>query len=276
VKVHHLDLCTMCPYGGRLVSGGSASIFRQGEMVCHALVVESRDGLVLVDTGLGLDDVRDPMKRLGRSFVMMTRPRLREEHTALRQIERLGFARSDVRHIVVTHLDVDHAGGIPDFPDAQVHVHRAEHAAAMAPSTLNEKQRYRRVHFQANPKWGLHDVGGERWFGFDSVRAVGEDVLLVPLPGHTRGHCAVAVRAPSGSNAEWLLHCGDAYFFHEEMDEPPRCPAGLKVFQRTMAVDDAARRANAARLRELRRDAGGRVRLFSAHSPHELAALRGH
>lgn len=272
MKVHHLNLCTMCPFGGRLISGGTASVFTTGEMVCHSLVVESRDGLVLVDTGMGTDDVRAPKKRLGTSFVVVTRPRLRNEDTALRQIERLGFKRSDVRHIVVTHLDVDHAGGIPDFPDATVHVHRAEHAAAMAPTTLNEKQRYRKVHFQNDPRWELHEAGGDRWFGFESAQVIGDDVVMIPLPGHTRGHCAVAVRTPGGS-AEWLLHCGDAYFFHRELEEPPSCPAGLALFQRTMAVDNAARLANVARLRELRRDSSGSVRLFCAHSPHDFDAL---
>ena len=44
MKVHHLNLCTMCPYGA----------FGTGEMVCHALVAETKDGLVLVDTCMGL------------------------------------------------------------------------------------------------------------------------------------------------------------------------------------------------------------------------------
>ncbi|MFD0510570.1 MBL fold metallo-hydrolase [Streptomyces aureus] len=31
----------------------------------------------------------------------------------------LGYAVDDVRHIVLTHLDLDHAGGLPDFPRAR-------------------------------------------------------------------------------------------------------------------------------------------------------------
>jgi hypothetical protein len=42
-----------------------------------------------------------------------------------------------------------------------------------------------------------------------------------------------------------------------------------------MAVDDAARRANAARLRALHREAGARIRMFSAHCPLEYRALSG-
>ncbi len=262
MRVHHLNLCTMCPYGG-------------DRLVCHALVVETaKDGLVLVDTGMGLADVEAPISRLGTGFVAMMRLRLRAEDTAIRQIEGLGFKPEDVRHLVLTHLDVDHAGGIPDFPEAQIHVHRAEHAAAMRRATLNEKNRYRKVHFASNPKWELHEADGERWFGFERVRAVADDVLLIPLPGHTRGHCAVAVRAPAGSSVEWLLHCGDAYFFEGELDEPPTCPFTLRTFQRVIAVDNEVRVANANRLRALRREAGDRVHIFSAHSPTEYEAAK--
>lgn len=281
MKIHHLNLLTMCPYGGQYIDGGQGAFYTPGEMVAHALVVETNEGLVLVDTGIGLEDLRAPMKRLGTGFVVLTRPRLREEDTAVRQIERLGFKRKDVRHIVVSHLDVDHAGGISDFPEAQIHVHRDEHRAAMAPMTLNERNRYRKVHFAGNPRWELHETGGDTWMGFESVQAVADDVLLIPLHGHTRGHCAVAVRTSpavervAAPRPEWLLHCGDAYFYHGEMEEPPTCPIGLRVFQSTMAVDNRSREANAARLRTLHGEAGDRVRMFSAHCAKEYAALRG-
>lgn len=258
------------------MTGGHASIFGPGELVVHAMLVETeRDGLVLVDTGMGLDDVRSPERRLGASFVSLARPRLREEDTAARQVERLGFSRKDVRHIVVTHLDPDHAGGIADFPEAKVHVHRGEHAAATAPRTLNERRRYRAVQLEHEPDWELHEEGGERWYGFESLKIVAGDILLVPLPGHTRGHSGVAVKVDEPAGPEWLLHCGDAYFFHLEKDDPACCPPLLKHFQAAIAVDDAARQANARRLRDLHRGHGRKVRLFSAHSLEEYVSLAG-
>jgi glyoxylase-like metal-dependent hydrolase (beta-lactamase superfamily II) len=102
------------------------------------------------------------------------------------------------------------------------------------------------------------------------VRIIADDVALVPLVGHTRGHCGVAVRDGAG----WLLHAGDAYFFHGEVDpQRPRSTPGLALFQRLVAIDDRARRKNQARLRELVRDHGSEVRVFSAHDPVELEAL---
>lgn len=270
MKVHHLNLCTMCPIGGRLVSGEAG---RAPEQVVHVLVIEHPTaGLVLADTGYGLDDVRDPRGRLGAGLLAMSRPRLVPEDTAIRQIEALGFTARDVRHILVTHLDPDHAGGLPDFPEAEVHVHRREHDAAAARATINEKMRYRPAHLAHGPRWALHEAEGERWEGFESVRAIADDVLLVPLFGHTRGHSAIAVRAANGRGAEWQVLAGDAYFFRGELDDPPTCPSGLARFQSLMAVDDAARVENTRRLRALVKDARGRVDVFSSHDAEELRA----
>ncbi|MBI4953814.1 MAG: MBL fold metallo-hydrolase [Myxococcales bacterium] len=271
--VHHLNCGTMRPPSARLVHG-AGSLFGPARMVCHCLLVEAPDGLVLVDTGLGCADIADPHARLGGFFLSVVRPVLDGEETALAHVERLGFAARDVRHIVLTHLDLDHAGGLADFPDAEVHVFAAEHAAASAPRTLNERQRYRPAQWSHGARFTLHQASGERWQGFESVRAVVEpSVLIVPVEGHTRGHAAVALETPDG----WLLHCGDAYFHHDELRTPPRCPAGLRLFQSALAVDDGARVRNQARLRALACGPSGRalgrerVTLFSAHDPVELA-----
>src|SRR5215831_20343861 len=124
-------------------------------MVCHCLAVESGQGLILVDTGVGLGDLADPRARLGGLFTHVVRPRTDPENTAVRRIEKLGFKPADVRHIVLTHLDLDHAGGLPDFPDAMVHCYAPEHAAAMAPRTGKERSRYRRHQFEY-ARFSLH------------------------------------------------------------------------------------------------------------------------
>jgi glyoxylase-like metal-dependent hydrolase (beta-lactamase superfamily II) len=259
----------MCPFSARLVNGEGGWL-QAGRMVCHCLLIEGRDGLILVDTGLGTADVADPRGRLGGAFVAVTRPRLLREQTALAHVQRLGFRREDVRHIVPTHLDLDHAGGLSDFPEASVHVFEPELRAASEPATRNERSRYRRAQLAHGPRWVTHALDGDRWMGFDRVRVLGEDVALVPTVGHTRGHCAVAVRDAQG----WLLHAGDAYFFHGEVDPAnPRSTPALALFQRLAAIDDGARRSNQARLRALVRDHGREVRVFSAHDPVELQAF---
>jgi glyoxylase-like metal-dependent hydrolase (beta-lactamase superfamily II) len=244
-------------------------------LVCHTLLLETDQGLVLVDTGFGLEDVRNPRPRLSPFFLTMNRPRLNEEMTAIRQIERLGFKAEDVRHIVLTHLDFDHAGGLDDFPTARVHVMAAEAEAAVAQTTWLDRRRFRPRQWSTQPHWVTYPMprGGSRWFGFECVRdleGLPPDILLVPLVGHTLGHSGVAVQLSDG----WLLHAGDAYFYHEEMNpHRPRCTPGLWAYQELMQKDGRLRRLNQERLRELVRRHDRDVRVFCAHDALEFERL---
>ncbi len=58
------------------------------------------------------DVLSKPRRRLAYTWPAVLNTRLKEEDTALRQIEAMGFSASDVRHIVLTHMDFDHAGGL--------------------------------------------------------------------------------------------------------------------------------------------------------------------
>ena len=239
-----------------------------GSIVAHCLLVERPDGLLLVDTGFGTGDIADP-RRLGRPFTTVLRPALDPAETARAQVLALGHRVEDVTDIALTHLDLDHAGGLADFPRARVHVFGAELDAALHP-TPREKARYVGAQWAHGPRWTRHEEVGDDWFGFRGVRAVCDDVLLIPLHGHTRGHCGVAVRRPDGG---WLLHAGDSYFHASEKETPPAPPVGLRVFQRLMAVDNRQRLDNQVRLRGLRAAHGSEVTIFSAHDASELAAL---
>src|SRR5690625_3325123 len=164
MRIHHLSCGTMCPLGGRLMDGFSHG--STGMLVCHCLLIETDQGLVLVDTGFGTRDAEHPFPRLSRLYVDMLRIRLNQEQTALWQIEQLGYSADDVRHIVLTHLDFDHAGGLEDFPQATVHVMENEYAAAMDRDGFVGKRRYRPQQWDEVHHWQRYHTSGERWHGF--------------------------------------------------------------------------------------------------------------
>ncbi len=257
MKVHHLNCATMRPA-------------LSPAMVAHVLLVERDEGLLLVDTGFGTDDLADP-RRLPKPFHLLVRPVLDPGQTALAQVEALGFSVDDVTDIALTHMDLDHAGGLSDFPAAKVHLHRPEYDAITRP-TFSEKQRYIGAQWAHGPKWELHAERGDDWFGFPSVTALGDDVLLVPLLGHTRGHAGVAVKDGDG---HWLLHAGDAFFDADQVQTPPSCNRSLAAFQVMMAVDNKLRRANTERLRELVASHSDEVTVFCAHDKAQYDALAG-
>ena len=76
------------------------------------------------------------------------------------------------RHIVLTHLDFDHAGGLDDFSEAQVHLHVDEAEAANARRGWVSRGRYRPAQWNTVDRWQFYRPGGEPWFGFSSVRSV--------------------------------------------------------------------------------------------------------
>lgn len=268
IRVHHLNCGTMCPRGQRLING-HGSLRRSARLVCHVLLIEGPDGLTLIDTGFGTGDVAQAA-RMDKPFKALTRPTLDEGETAIDQLRQRGLDPADVRHVILTHLDIDHGGGLPDFPDADVHLWTRELETMQNPPG-RERRRYvmSQSHWAHGPKWVTHDIGGDQWLGFKSVRVLPEsttEILLIPLPGHSLGHTAVAVKRENG----WLLHCGDAYFFHGETETPRRCPQGLRVFQTLVQADGKLRHQNQDRLRELAGQHAGEVTLICSHDPVEL------
>jgi glyoxylase-like metal-dependent hydrolase (beta-lactamase superfamily II) len=222
-----------------------------GEMVCHVLLVETDNGLVLIDTGFGSKDCDDPALRVGPSRHLI-RPVLDREETAVNQVERLGFRRDDVRHIVITHFDCDHIGGISDFPEAQIHVTALEVVGALRAASRGEKFRFRPVQWTHGPKIVEHTPDGEKWRGFAAAKELDEvspGIALISLPGHTRGHACVAVDA----GHRWVLHCDDGYFHYGTVDGTAAMPRALAAFESVTASDRKMVRQNHARLTELYR-----------------------
>jgi glyoxylase-like metal-dependent hydrolase (beta-lactamase superfamily II) len=273
MRVHHLNCGTDCPVGGAVFDGFSKGLL--GCIVCRCLLIEHDSGLILVDTGYGAQDVARPQGRISAAFRAMLNIRLRAEETALHQIGQMGFSARDVRHIVLTHLDFDHAGGLEDFPEARVHVLEAERDAAEHKRRgFVGRRRYSPPQFDDVRDWRTYASGGEPWFGFDAVRQLDglpPEILMVPLPGHTWGHAGVAVKEGAG----WLFNAGDAYFFRDEMNvDKPRCTPGLAAYQRLMEVDHDRRIANQHRLRDLKRSHGSEVNIFCSHDAKELMAAQ--
>ena len=239
---------------------------RLGVLPAHVLLLERAGGLVLVDSGIGLADCAAPA-RMG-PVRHLIRPTFDPRWTAVRQLEELGFSADDVTDVVLTHLDLDHAGGIADVPGATVHVTADEHAAATVPH-LDEKLRYRSVQWGHDPRWSLTYRGGVTWKGFQGCTELFDgDVLLVPMPGHTRGHAAVAVRSADG----WLVHAGDA-FFHRGAVRRKTVPLGFRAFEAVVAVDRVLVASNHERLATLADEPD--VTVFCAHDPVQLRALQG-
>jgi glyoxylase-like metal-dependent hydrolase (beta-lactamase superfamily II) len=245
-----------------------------GGLVCHVLLVETRNGLVLVDSGLGLKDSADPTRfGAGRYYV---RPVFDESECAVHQVAALGYDPRDVRHIVLTHFDADHTGGLADFPQAQVHLTSAENVAALHPRGLVERGRYRPDYRSHRPLLVEHTPDqAEAWRGFAAATEltdIAPGIVLINLPGHTRGHAAVAVDAGD----HWVLHAGDGFFHRGQIDGTGSAPPTLTLLERFMAADWHKVRANHERLSEVWRAGEPDIVLVNAHDPALFERARQH
>ncbi len=184
-------------------------------MVC--LLVDTDQGPVLVDTGLGSQEYVHPswMTRLFRIITLMP---FDPGEAAIHQIKNLGYKPEDVHHIILTHMHFDHCSGLADFPGARVHVHRREYEAFTDGKIRHwDEFAYIPRYIEHRPDFVLYDRPDSVWCGLDAIRLPFEpEMYLIPLHGHSRGHCGLAIKRSIG----WFFQAGDAgaVYDHETPD----------------------------------------------------------
>lgn len=251
ITIHHLNC-------------GTLVVPNYPTVVCHCLLLQEGNRLVLIDTGIGLQDVHQPIERLGQPLIEMAGFQFHECDTAVRRIEQLGLAAEMVENIVLTHGDPDHAGGLADFPQATVHVAQEE-----LTEIANGHARYVPAHFAHAPRWQSHGTSTKQWFGLEArplELGLSSQVLLIPLFGHTAGHCGVAIQ----QSDRWMLHAGDAYYLRAELTDGNHPVSAIATARADN--DNQRRQSLVAHLRRLATDHADEVDLVAYHDLSELPA----
>ncbi|MGI9085739.1 MAG: MBL fold metallo-hydrolase [Aeromicrobium sp.] len=239
-------------------------------LLCH-----TDAGLVLVDSGLGTADLAEPERRLGLIRFLQGADR-DARHTALSQVKAAGHAPEDVTHIVLTHLDNDHVGGIADFPGAVVHTTADEYRAAVTDPDWRDKVRYRPAQWDHEPDFRTHEGRGDVWKHDLTGHEVLPGITLIPMPGHSRGHAVVAVDTGERS---MIIHSGDAVFDASSYAKaspsgrPLRKLPSMRAFESVVGRDHRAIRENHRTLAGLNNQPG--VTVIPAHDKRILEDLQG-
>lgn len=161
----------------------------------YAWVIEHDEGVIVVDTGETAQvHVRGYHPRWHPFYQRAARFSVHPDEEIGPQLRMLGITARDVRHVVLTHLHTDHAGGLGHLTGSRFWVARPEFERAQGWS--GRLQGYLPHRF---PKWWAPE-----WIRF-SDRPLGpfqrsmaltsnEDILIVSTPGHTPDHVSVVVR----------------------------------------------------------------------------------
>jgi N-acyl homoserine lactone hydrolase len=138
----------------------------------YGYVVAHRDGLVLLDTGIGAAD---------EETEAWYRPRRVPLPSALQQH---GLTLDDVQLVVNCHLHFDHCGGNPLFAGRRIVTQRTELATARAGDYTFEP---------------LVDFRGVTYEELDGEAELLPGVHCIPTPGHVDGHQSLVLECDDGS-----------------------------------------------------------------------------
>lgn len=234
------------------------------ENVCgHCLLLHENGKLVLVDTGIGLLDVLHPAERIGQQLVQQVGYRFAENQTAIRQLEQLGFKPEQVSDCIISHFDNDHTGGLPDFPGATVHVGIEEFE-----QFTSGNPRYLQLPLAHRPLIKTYPGSDLDWFGFEARKVdvgLNTAIFLIPLFGHTAGHCGIAVQ----SGDKWLFYIADAYYMKAELYEETH---PVQELARAAADNNEQRLATLDKIRKLAKEYP-EIDIFSYHDIGEFQAF---
>jgi glyoxylase-like metal-dependent hydrolase (beta-lactamase superfamily II) len=177
----------------------------------NAYAIEHRDGVVLVDTGASAGVKRLP--RWHPYFRFCVRFDIEPEEEAGPQLKARGIGSADVKRVVLTHLHIDHDGGLGHFPMSEILVssgelQRASGAAGQLRGYL--PQRWPKAF---EPKPLILDDGSYGPFPRSKRLTPDGAVVAVATPGQTPDHLSVIVE--DGDKTVFIA--GDASYNEETM-----------------------------------------------------------
>ena len=191
-----------------------------------SVLIERDNDLVLFDTGIGTrieQEMRPPIywgNLFFHRWVMRTRFDPRRD-ALVYQLPLLGFQPSEVKHVILSHLHWDHAGGMRDFPHAHFFVRRGEwnFATQLEGVPLFKNAFIKEQFCAANLDIELIDTDPHRPFkNFPASHDLFGDgtMVLVDLPGHSPGLMGLYLTMPSGRR---FFFSADTFYFPEGLEQ---------------------------------------------------------
>jgi glyoxylase-like metal-dependent hydrolase (beta-lactamase superfamily II) len=158
----------------------------------YAWVIDHPEGVIVVDTGQGthLLETAKSLHPYHRWEVMF---RIERDEEIGPQLHTLGIGSRDVRRVVLTHLHMDHDGGLSHFPSSEILVSRGE--LQTAAGWMGRLRGYLPNRW---PSWFNPvplDLASEAFGPFATSRRLtaAGDVIAVGTPGHTANHASVLI-----------------------------------------------------------------------------------
>jgi N-acyl homoserine lactone hydrolase len=177
----------------------------------YAWAIEHPEGVIVVDTGAAAH-----LKSLPRwhpYFQLSVRFDIEPEQEVGPQLRDRGIGARDVKTVVLTHMHIDHDGGLAHFPHSRIVVSGDELArtSGIRGAILGYLPNRWPTWFDPQPlAWRPTPCGP---FTRSTPLTAAGDVVAVPTPGHTPSHFSVIVR----DGDEQIMFAGDASYLDSSM-----------------------------------------------------------
>lgn len=184
---------------------------------CLAFAVRHPEAAtILIDTGMHPDARRSLRRDFGLPMSVLFRGLRPAPQPFGQQLGTLGIDPAAVRHVVMTHLHVDHTSGMRLLPGAEFVCSSDEWRAARGRNAV--RRGYVAHHLPPESRMRLLDLQEGEPFGpfKKTIDLLGDgSIRLISTPGHTKGHMSVLVRA----GGEPVLLVGDAAYTVRSIDD---------------------------------------------------------
>jgi glyoxylase-like metal-dependent hydrolase (beta-lactamase superfamily II) len=183
------------------------------------LVEHPGAGHLLIDTGLHPSVAVDPKQNFGRLLGMTAARGLKmnAEEAAPAQLRARGLDATDIRFVLITHMHLDHASAISEFPDATFVLSKQEWDA-LAEGKVTDGYVKHQYDFGFDYRtFDFDSTGTESFVAFGrSFDLFGDgSVHAVFTPGHTHGHTSYVLRLRDRE----VLVAGDAIYTMRTLEE---------------------------------------------------------
>ena len=167
--------------------------------------------MILVDTGASAGLMRLP--RWHPYFRLAVRFDIEPDQEAGPQLRAIGIAAADVKRVVLTHMHIDHDGGLAAFPASEILVSPGELEIASGLTGRLRGYLPERWPTSFDPKPLSLDRASYGPFARSCRLTSDGAVVAAATPGHTRDHISVIVEDGDAT----VFIAGDASYTEEAM-----------------------------------------------------------
>lgn len=155
-------------------------------------LIQHNDKNILFDTGNALAVSKNPEKHWGQ-IIKTYYPVMDEKQYVVNQLEDMGIGPENIDYVVLSHLHLDHAGGVGAFPNAVYIAHKKEVEWAFDPE-CSQKSAYIMPDIDKNIKWRQLENQFEESYDLFKDELGGGPIQIYPTPGHTPGHLSILIK----------------------------------------------------------------------------------